>query len=222
MVADFDLEPVLKAYTPPSLLRTGSGAGFGNGAAYHLNPHVRCKMNGVAYTPLLDHIVMLSCCSLNRPISRLPRTCPGPTSTYRSSISQITYRYVRPSLSVCIRNFLLTLASLPNVSNSLASSANPSQPMYFEVQVGAMNTSIPTTSPVISSTLKVSTPSSDFEWQWQREHRQLKQTGTHNAATCSGGLNSLFSFASVPQLPNRCSMSLCRSLNPSQVASLPF
>jgi hypothetical protein len=159
MVADFDLEPVLKAYTPPSLLRTGSGAGFGNGAAYHLNPHVRCKMNGVAYTPLLDHIgrlskrvsnqpgeffyagtdpalfpfpyhippVMLSCCSLNRPISRLPRTCPGPTSTYRSSISQITYRYVRPSLSVCIRNFLLTLASLPNVSNSLASSANPSQ-----------------------------------------------------------------------------------------------
>jgi len=186
MVADFDLEPVLKAYTPPSLLRTGSGAGFGNGAAYHLNPHVRCKMNGVAYTPLLDHIVMLSCCSLNRPISRLPRTCPGPTSTYRSSISQITYR--------------------------LASSANPSQPMYFEVQVGAMNTSIPTTSPVISSTLKVSTPSSDFEWQWQREHRQLKQTGTHNAATCSGGLNSLFSFASVPQLPNRCSMSLCTIL----------
>jgi hypothetical protein len=56
MVADFDSEPIPKAYTPPSLSRTGSGAGFDNGAACHPNPHVRRKMNGVAYAPLLDHI----------------------------------------------------------------------------------------------------------------------------------------------------------------------
>jgi hypothetical protein len=48
VAADFDSEPIPKAYTPPSLSRTGSGAGFGNGAAYHPNPHVRRKMNGVA------------------------------------------------------------------------------------------------------------------------------------------------------------------------------
>ena len=48
VAADFDSEPILKTYTPPSLSRTGSGAGFGNGAAYHPNPHVRRKMNGVA------------------------------------------------------------------------------------------------------------------------------------------------------------------------------
>jgi hypothetical protein len=48
VAADFDSEPILKAYTPPALSRTGSGAGFGNGAAYHPNPHVRRKMNGVA------------------------------------------------------------------------------------------------------------------------------------------------------------------------------
>ena len=47
VAADFDSEPMLKTYTPP-LSRTGSGAGFGNGAAYHPNPHVRRKMNGAA------------------------------------------------------------------------------------------------------------------------------------------------------------------------------
>lgn len=48
VAADFDSEPIPKAYTPPALSRTGSGAGFGNGAGYHPNPHVRRKMNGVA------------------------------------------------------------------------------------------------------------------------------------------------------------------------------
>lgn len=48
VAADFDSEPIPKAYTPPVLSRTGSGAGFGNGTAYHPNPHVRRKMNGVA------------------------------------------------------------------------------------------------------------------------------------------------------------------------------
>ena len=48
VAADFDSELIPKAYTPPSLSRTGSGAGFSNGAAYHPNPHVRRKMNGVA------------------------------------------------------------------------------------------------------------------------------------------------------------------------------
>ena len=48
VAADFDSEPIPKAYTPPALSRTGSGAGFGNGTAYHPNPHVRRKMNGVA------------------------------------------------------------------------------------------------------------------------------------------------------------------------------
>jgi hypothetical protein len=48
VAADFDSEPIAKAYTPPALSRTGSGAGFGNGTAYHPNPHVRRKMNGVA------------------------------------------------------------------------------------------------------------------------------------------------------------------------------
>jgi hypothetical protein len=48
VAADFDSELIPKAYTPPALSRTGSGAGFGNGAAYHPNPHVRRKMNGVA------------------------------------------------------------------------------------------------------------------------------------------------------------------------------
>ncbi len=48
VAADFDSEAIPKAYTPPALSRTGSGAGFGNGAAYHPNPHVRRKMNGVA------------------------------------------------------------------------------------------------------------------------------------------------------------------------------
>jgi hypothetical protein len=48
VAADFDSEPIPKVYTPPALSRTGSGAGFGNGVAYHPNPHVRRKMNGVA------------------------------------------------------------------------------------------------------------------------------------------------------------------------------
>jgi hypothetical protein len=48
VAADFDSEPMPKAYTPPGLSRTGSGAGFGNGVGYHPNPHVRRKMNGVA------------------------------------------------------------------------------------------------------------------------------------------------------------------------------
>jgi hypothetical protein len=48
VAADFDSELMPKAYTPPGLSRTGSGAGFGNGTAYHPNPHVRRKMNGVA------------------------------------------------------------------------------------------------------------------------------------------------------------------------------
>ena len=48
VAADFDSELIPKVYTPPALSRTGSGAGFGNGAAYHPNPHVRRKMNGVA------------------------------------------------------------------------------------------------------------------------------------------------------------------------------
>lgn len=48
VAADFDSEPIPKAYTPPALSRTGSGAGFGNGTAYHPNPHVRRKMSGVA------------------------------------------------------------------------------------------------------------------------------------------------------------------------------
>jgi hypothetical protein len=48
VAADFDTEPIPKVYTPPALSRTGSGSGFGNGAAYHPNPHVRRKMNGVA------------------------------------------------------------------------------------------------------------------------------------------------------------------------------
>ena len=47
VAADFDSEPILKTYTPP-LSRTGSGTGFGNGTAYHPNPHVRRKMNGAA------------------------------------------------------------------------------------------------------------------------------------------------------------------------------
>ncbi len=46
VAADFDSEPIPKAYTPPGLSRTGSGTGFGNGAAHHPNPHVRRKMNG--------------------------------------------------------------------------------------------------------------------------------------------------------------------------------
>ncbi len=48
VAADFDSEPVTKTYTPPGLSRTGSGTGFSNGTAYHPNPHVRRKMNGVA------------------------------------------------------------------------------------------------------------------------------------------------------------------------------
>lgn len=48
VAADFDSEPTSKAYTPPGLSRTGSGTGFGNGATYHPNPHVRRKMNGIA------------------------------------------------------------------------------------------------------------------------------------------------------------------------------
>ncbi|KAI0004587.1 hypothetical protein BJV74DRAFT_881167 [Russula compacta] len=47
VAADFDSEPMSKAHTPPVLSRTGSGAGFSNGATYHPNPHVRRKMNGV-------------------------------------------------------------------------------------------------------------------------------------------------------------------------------
>lgn len=47
VAADFDSEPMSKAYTPPVLSRTGSGVGFSNGATYHPNPHVRRKMNGV-------------------------------------------------------------------------------------------------------------------------------------------------------------------------------
>ena len=48
VAADFDSEPIPNAYTPPALSRTGSAAGFSNGTAYHPNPHVRRKMNGVA------------------------------------------------------------------------------------------------------------------------------------------------------------------------------
>ena len=48
VAADFDTEPVAKSYTPLGPSRTGSGTGFGNGIAYHPNPHVRRKMNGTA------------------------------------------------------------------------------------------------------------------------------------------------------------------------------
>jgi hypothetical protein len=62
--------------------------------------------------------------------------------------------------------------------------------MYFEVQVGAANASIPTTSAVVSSTLKVATPGSATS-TGSGSASTAKQTGTHNAATRSGSLNSL-------------------------------
>ncbi|KAI0298805.1 hypothetical protein B0F90DRAFT_675733 [Multifurca ochricompacta] len=48
VAADFDSEPMPMAYTPSVLSRTGSGAGHSHVGAYHPNPHVRRKMNGVA------------------------------------------------------------------------------------------------------------------------------------------------------------------------------
>ena len=48
VAADFDSEPTSKPYTPPVLSRSGSSAGLSYGSAYHPNPHVRRKMNGVA------------------------------------------------------------------------------------------------------------------------------------------------------------------------------
>jgi hypothetical protein len=62
--------------------------------------------------------------------------------------------------------------------------------MYFDVQVGAANASIPTTSPVISSTLKVPTPASATS-SGSGSASTAKQTGSHNAATRSGSLSSL-------------------------------
>jgi hypothetical protein len=46
VAADFDTDPVPKAYTPP-VSRTGSGAGLNFGGGYYPNPHARHKTNGV-------------------------------------------------------------------------------------------------------------------------------------------------------------------------------
>jgi hypothetical protein len=46
VAADFDSDPVPKAYTPP-VSRTGSGAGLNYGGGYYPNSHVRHKTNGV-------------------------------------------------------------------------------------------------------------------------------------------------------------------------------
>jgi hypothetical protein len=64
------------------------------------------------------------------------------------------------------------------------------QGMYFQVQEGAANASIPTTSPVVSSTLKVPTTGSATA-SGSGSASTAKQSGTHNAATRSGSLNSL-------------------------------
>ena len=60
--------------------------------------------------------------------------------------------------------------------------------MYLDVQQGAANASIPTTSPVIRSTLKVPSPTSATS---NRSMSAAKQTSTHNAAPRGGSLNSL-------------------------------
>jgi len=61
--------------------------------------------------------------------------------------------------------------------------------MYFDVQQGAANASIPATSAVVSSTLKVPSPTSPTS---SGSAGTAKQTSaTHNAATRSGSLNSL-------------------------------
>jgi hypothetical protein len=57
--------------------------------------------------------------------------------------------------------------------------------MYFVVQQGASNDSIPATSAVVSSTLKVPTPASSTA---SGSASTAKQTGTKNAATRSGNL----------------------------------
>jgi len=66
----------------------------------------------------------------------------------------------------------------------------PIAAMYFDVQQGAANGSIPTTSPVVSSTLKVPTPASATS-SGSGSASTAKQSGTKNAATHSGSLNSL-------------------------------
>src|SRR6266403_3290908 len=63
------------------------------------------------------------------------------------------------------------------------------QGMYFDVQQGAANVSIPATSAVVSSTLKVPTPATPTT---SGNASTAKQTGTgKSAATRSGSLNSL-------------------------------
>jgi hypothetical protein len=61
--------------------------------------------------------------------------------------------------------------------------------MYFDVQQGAANDSIPTTSAVVSSTLKV--PSSTSATSSGSASTAKQTSTTKNAATRSGGLNSL-------------------------------
>ena len=60
--------------------------------------------------------------------------------------------------------------------------------MYFQVQAGAANASIPATSAVVSSTLKVPTTGSATA---SGSANTAKQSGTHNAAPRGGSLNSL-------------------------------
>jgi phosphatidylethanolamine-binding protein (PEBP) family uncharacterized protein len=62
--------------------------------------------------------------------------------------------------------------------------------MYFQVQQGAANASIPTTSAVVSSTLKVPTTGSATS-SGSGSTSTAKQSGTKNAGTRSDSLNSL-------------------------------
>jgi phosphatidylethanolamine-binding protein (PEBP) family uncharacterized protein len=59
----------------------------------------------------------------------------------------------------------------------------PVAAMYFDVQQGTTNVTIPTTSPVITSTLKTGTPASSTA---SSSASAAKQSGTHNAAARSG------------------------------------
>jgi hypothetical protein len=66
--------------------------------------------------------------------------------------------------------------------------------MYFQVQVGAANASIPTTSAVVSSTLKVPSTGSPTT-SGSGSTSTAKQSGTKNAGTRSDSLNS---FVAIP------------------------
>jgi len=84
-----------------------------------------------------------------------------------------------------------TPVSVFHLTDYISSSklGQPVAGMYFDVQQGAANDSIPATSAVVSSTLKVSTPTSATS---SGSASTAKQTSsTKNAGTRSGSLNSL-------------------------------